>query len=69
MRASYLGNQPEIELLPSAASPLNTVAMAESMYRKYNLATPVSGTRTALMHLREFQRTAQLMLDAAGAAE
>lgn len=57
--------QPEIELLPAAASPLNTVAMAESMHRKYGLATPVSGTRTARMHLREFQRTAQLMIEAA----
>lgn len=64
MNASYAATQPEIELMPAAASPLNTVAMAESMHRKYNLATPVSGTLTARMHLREFQRTAQLMLEA-----
>lgn len=54
----------EAELLPAAASPLNTVAMAERMYRRYGVATPVSGKRTAMMHLREFQRTAQLMIEA-----
>lgn len=64
MKASWPTTQPEIELLPAAASPWNTVAMAERMHRTYGLATPVSGTRTALMHLREFQRTAQLMLEA-----
>jgi len=65
MDASYPTNQPEIELLPAAASPLNTVAMAERMHRNYGLASPVSGTRTARMHLRYFQRVAQAMLEAA----
>ena len=55
----------EAELLPAAASPLNTVAMAERMYRRYAVSTPVSGKRTAIMHLREFQRTAELLLAAA----
>lgn len=65
MSDSWPTEYPEIELLPDAASPLNTVAMAERMHRRYGLATPVSGTRTARMHLREFQRTAQMMLEAA----
>lgn len=55
----------EVEMLPAAASPLNSVAMAERMYRRYGVSTPVSGNRTAIMHLREFQRTAQLMMEAA----
>lgn len=59
----------EAELLPAAADPLNTVAMAELMYRRYALASPVSGTRTAIMHLRHFQRTAQLMIEAHDEAE
>lgn len=54
----------EAELLPTAASPLNTVAMAERMYRRYAVSSPVSGRRTAIMHLREFQRTAELLADA-----
>lgn len=58
----------EAELLPAAASPLNSVAMAERMYRRYAVATPVSGKRTAIMHLREFQRTAQMLVEAAAAA-
>lgn len=69
MNASYPTTQPEIELLPAAASPLNTVAMAENMHRKYGLASPVSGTRTARMHLRYFQRTAQMMVEAVAATE
>lgn len=56
--------QPEIELLPAAASPFNTVAMAELMHRRYGLASPVSGNRTARMHLRHFQRSAELLADA-----
>lgn len=58
----------EVELLPAAANPLNTVAMAERMYRRYGVSTPVSGKRTAIMHLRYFQRTAQLLVDAADGA-
>lgn len=54
----------EVELVPSSASPLNTVAMAERMYRRYAVSSPVSGRRTAIMHLREFQRTAELLADA-----
>lgn len=54
----------EVELLPAAANPLNTIATAEMFYRRYALATPVSGSRTARMHLRQFQRTAQLMMEA-----
>lgn len=57
----------EAELLPAAASPLNSVAMAERMYRRYAVSTPVSGNRTAIMHLREFQRTAQMLMEAADA--
>lgn len=59
----------EVELLPAAASPLNSVAMAERMYRRYGVSTPVSGKRTAIMHLREFQRTAELLVDAYGAGQ
>ena len=58
----------EAELVPSSASPLNTVAMAERMYRRYAVSSPVSGNRTAIMHLREFQRTAELLVDAAANA-
>lgn len=55
----------EVELMPAAANPYNTIATAEMFYRRYGVATPVSGTLTARMHLRQFQRTAQLMMDAA----
>lgn len=55
----------EVELMPAAANPYNTIATAEMFYRRYSVATPVSGTRTARMHLRQFQRTAQLMMEAA----
>ena len=55
----------EVELLPAAASPRTTVALAEMMHRQYNISYPVSGTRTALMHLREFKRTARLLADVA----
>lgn len=68
-----LANRPsdyrEVELLPAAASPLNTVAMAERMYRRYGVSTPVSGKRTAIMHLREFQRTAQMLVEAAAGTD
>lgn len=57
----------EVELVPTSASPLNSIAMAERMYRRYAVSSPVSGNRTAIMHLREFQRTAQMMMDAADA--
>lgn len=59
----------EAELLPAAADPLNTVAMAEHMYRRFALASPVSGKRTARMHLRYFQRTARMLADAIGSAQ
>lgn len=61
-------NGPEIELRPYQASPLTTVAMAERMYANFGCATPVSGNATARMHLREFQRTAQLLAVAAANA-
>lgn len=56
----------EVELLPAAANPFNTIATAEMFYRRYGVATPVSGTRTAVMHLRHFQRTAQLLVESYG---
>jgi hypothetical protein len=51
---------PEIELNPTAASVVITVAQCQSMYRQYRLATPVSGTATSVRAAREFQRFAFL---------
>lgn len=51
----------EVELKPTAASLVITVAQCESMYRQYNLATPVSGTATSIRAAREFQRWAAMI--------
>lgn len=64
MSAESLTTQPEIELLPAAASPLATVGQAEMMHRRFGLAAPVSGNQTARMHLDYFRRTAALMVAA-----
>lgn len=60
-----MDNQNEIELLPTAASAVITVAQCQSMHRQYNLACPVSGTKTAIRAAREFQRWAFLTAEAA----
>lgn len=51
----------EIELKPTAASVVITVAQCESMHRQYALATPVSGTATARRAAGEFIRLARML--------
>lgn len=51
----------EIELKPTAASLVITVRTADKMHAAYGLASPVSGTATAIREAREFIRPGTLV--------